>query len=62
VYSCRAADPAAAAAWDESLEIGLDALEDEAMRRSADGVPRPNSSKVFCFFFSKKMLLPPLPF
>jgi len=41
VYFCRSTDPAFAAAWDESLEIGLDALEDEAIRRARDGVEQP---------------------
>ena len=41
LYSCRATDPDFAAAWDESLEIGLDALEDEAIRRAAVGVEEP---------------------
>jgi hypothetical protein len=41
LYCCRATDPAFAAAWEESLEIGLDALEDEAMRRAREGVEEP---------------------
>jgi len=41
VYFCRATDPAFAAAWEESLEIGLDALEDEAIRRAREGVEEP---------------------
>ena len=41
LYYCRATDPAFAAAWEESLEIGLDALEDEAIRRAAEGVDEP---------------------
>jgi len=41
LYCCRATDPAFAAAWDEALEIGLDALEDEAIRRAREGVVEP---------------------
>jgi len=41
LYSYRATDPDFAAAWDEALEIGLDALEDEAMRRAREGVEEP---------------------
>jgi len=41
LYACRAVDPDFAAAWDESLELGLDALEDEAIRRAAEGTEEP---------------------
>jgi len=41
LYDFRAADPAFAAAWDEALEIGLDAVEDEAILRARDGVEQP---------------------
>ena len=41
MYSCRAGDRAFASAWDVSLEIGLDALEDEAIRRAREGVEEP---------------------
>jgi len=40
-YSCRAVDPIFASAWDEALEIGLDALEDESIRRARVGVEGP---------------------
>jgi hypothetical protein len=41
LYDGRAKDPAFAAAWDRAREIGLDALEDEAIRRAVDGVSQP---------------------
>jgi len=41
LYSCRAVDRAFASAWDVSLEIGLDALEDEAIRRAREGFEEP---------------------
>ncbi len=41
LYNCRAIDPSFAAAWDEALELGLDALEDEAMRRAREGFDVP---------------------
>ncbi len=41
IYRHRAADPTFAAAWDEALETGSDAIEDEARRRAVDGVSRP---------------------
>ena len=40
-YFWRSRDPDFSLAWDEALERGLDALEDEAMRRAKDGVPEP---------------------
>ncbi|MBI4185314.1 MAG: hypothetical protein HY521_15080 [Proteobacteria bacterium] len=40
-YGWRRADPAFAKAWAEALEIGLDALEDEATRRALEGVEEP---------------------
>ncbi|MEJ0017521.1 MAG: hypothetical protein WDN25_13340 [Acetobacteraceae bacterium] len=40
-YEWRASDPAFKAAWDEAVELGLDALEDEAIRRGRDGVEKP---------------------
>lgn len=48
LYDWRAADPAFAAAWDKAREIGLDALEDEAIRRAVVGEELPefwNGSK-----------------
>ena len=36
VYVWRAADPEFAAAWDDAIEAGTDALEDEALRRAKD--------------------------
>ena len=39
-YDLRRDDPDFAAAWDAAMETGLDALEDEAMRRAKDGVSR----------------------
>ncbi len=40
-YEWRAADPEFATAWDEAIEVGTDALEDEAVRRARDGVDEP---------------------
>ena len=40
-YACRRRDPAFAAAWDEALDQGTDALEDEAVRRALEGVDKP---------------------
>ncbi|MDA1132324.1 MAG: terminase [Proteobacteria bacterium] len=37
-YNWRSADPAFAAEWDAALEMGTDALEDEAVRRAYHGV------------------------
>ena len=36
VYVWREADPEFAAAWDDAIEAGTDALEDEALRRAKD--------------------------
>ncbi len=41
LYRLRQLDPAFARAWDESLEIGLDRLEDEAIRRALTGIEHP---------------------
>jgi len=41
IYFRRRIDPAFAAAWEEALEIGLDALEDEAVRRAREGYWEP---------------------
>ena len=41
VYGWRAADADFAARWDEAKRIGAEALEDEAMRRAAEGVDEP---------------------
>ena len=40
-YKWRDAEDGFAAAWDEALDRGADALEDEAVRRAFDGVDRP---------------------
>ncbi len=40
-YDWRHADAGFAQAWDEALELGTDALEDEAVRRAAHGFERP---------------------
>ena len=40
-YRERSDDPAFAEAWDEALDAGTDALEDEARRRAVDGVEEP---------------------
>jgi AcrR family transcriptional regulator len=37
-YYWKSRDPVFSEAWDEALERGLDALEDEVMRRAKDGV------------------------
>jgi hypothetical protein len=37
VYLWRATDPAFAAKWERSLEMGIDALEDECIQRAMDG-------------------------
>lgn len=42
-YEWREKDAAFAAAWDEAVEAGTDALEDEALRRARDGVDEPVS-------------------
>ena len=41
MYAWRADDPSFAAEWDAALELGLDSLEDELMRRAKDGTLRP---------------------
>jgi len=41
VYKAKAEDPEFAAAVNEALEIGVDTLEEEAMRRAVDGVLEP---------------------
>jgi AcrR family transcriptional regulator len=40
-YYWKSRDPVFSEAWDEALERGLDALEDEVMRRAKDGVAEP---------------------
>lgn len=40
-YRLRRADPGFAAEWLDALEIGIDALEDEAMRRALEGGEEP---------------------
>lgn len=40
-YAHRKKDAAFAAAWDEAVEIGVEALEDEATRRGVHGVDEP---------------------
>lgn len=40
-YDWRAEDPDFAAAWDKALDIGTDALEDEATRRAFHGYDEP---------------------
>ena len=41
IYEWRHLDDAFAAAWDEAVELGTDALEDEAIRRGHEGVEEP---------------------
>lgn len=41
VYAWRAADPKFAQAWEEALQLGIDALEDEATRRAVEGWDEP---------------------
>lgn len=41
LYNWREKDETFAAAWAEALERGLDALEDECMRRAMEGVRKP---------------------
>lgn len=41
VYNWRARDPAFAGAWEAALDLGTDALEDEAVRRAMQGTERP---------------------
>lgn len=40
-YRRRMADPEFAREWDDALEDGIDALEEEARRRAVEGVLRP---------------------
>lgn len=40
-YDWRDADPAFAKGWEEAVELGTDALEDEAIRRAHQGVDKP---------------------
>jgi len=40
-YDWRAADKEFAEAWDRAVELGTDALEDEAVRRGMAGVKKP---------------------
>jgi hypothetical protein len=40
-YTYRHNDPELAAAWAAALELGVDALEDEAKRRAYEGVKKP---------------------
>lgn len=40
-YDLRKEEEIFAKAWDEAVEAGTDALEDEAIRRAKDGVPKP---------------------
>ena len=40
-YYWKSRDPDFGAAWGEAMERGLDALEDEVMRRAKDGVAEP---------------------
>lgn len=41
VYLWRKADAKFAKEWEEALDLGADALEDEAVRRGRDGVDEP---------------------
>lgn len=41
VYQWRDANPDFAAAWEEALEHGAEAMEDEARRRGVDGTQKP---------------------
>ncbi len=40
LYKRRAADAAFAARWDEALQLGIDRLQDDAMRRALHGTER----------------------
>jgi hypothetical protein len=42
LYDWRRDDPKFAAAWEEALVVGADALEDEAKRRAMDGSDAPH--------------------
>jgi hypothetical protein len=41
LYNRRSADDAFRAAWDDAVDRGTDALEDEAIRRAAQGTEKP---------------------
>lgn len=41
VYRLKASDEAFAARWEEALQIGVERLQDDAMKRALDGVERP---------------------
>ena len=41
LYDWRNEDPIFAADWEDALEIGLDSLEDEAIRRAREGIEQP---------------------
>jgi hypothetical protein len=41
IYRWRSADENFAKEWDRALEMGIDALEDEAIRRAMDGMLKP---------------------
>lgn len=41
VYEWREADPKFRAKWNKAIEMGVDALEDEAIRRAVQGVLKP---------------------
>jgi len=41
LYRLRARDEAFAGHWDEALQLGIDRLQDDAMRRALDGTERP---------------------
>lgn len=41
LYNWRREDPEFAAAWDEARKLGIEALEDEAIRRAHEGVEEP---------------------
>jgi hypothetical protein len=41
IYGWRDADAEFAAAWEKAVELGTDALEDEAVRRGREGTLRP---------------------
>ncbi len=41
VYEWREADPEFAARWDDAKRLGVEALEDEGIRRAAEGVNEP---------------------
>jgi hypothetical protein len=40
-YRYRESDASFKAAWDKALQIGIDAMEDEAVRRATQGVDKP---------------------